>query len=87
MKRSRARVTIGGQCILLQNSLKIKLFDFFLKSILPYESHLSRHTSEPMRKNVKILETRPQSSKNYPKWIKNGKMHNVDKSTLVFGFQ
>ena len=32
MKRSRARVTIGGQCVLLQNSLKIKLFDFFFKS-------------------------------------------------------
>ena len=31
-KRSRARVTIGGQCVLLQNSLKIKLFDFFSKS-------------------------------------------------------
>ena len=31
-KRSRARVTIGGQCVLLQNSLKIKLFDFFLKA-------------------------------------------------------
>ena len=31
-KKSRARVTIGGQCVLLQNSLKIKLFDFFLKS-------------------------------------------------------
>jgi hypothetical protein len=41
-----------------------------------------------MRKNVKILETRLQSSKNAPKWIKkNGKMHDVDKNTLVFGFQ
>ena len=72
-KKSRARVTIGGQCVLLQNSLKIKLFDFFFKKPkLPYVSHLSRHTSEPIRKNVKILETRPQSSKNAPKRIKNG---------------
>ena len=29
MKRSKARVTIGGQCVLLQNSLKINFFDFF----------------------------------------------------------
>ena len=87
MKRSRARVTIGGQCVLLQNSLKIKLFDFFLKAKLPYESHLSRHTSEPMKKIVKIIETRSQSSKNAPKWIKICKIHNVYKSTLVVGFQ
>ena len=32
MKKRRARVTIGGQCVLLQNSLKIKLFDFFQKA-------------------------------------------------------
>ena len=86
-KRSRARATIGGQCVPLQNFLKIKYFDFFLKGKITYESHLSRHTSEPMRKNVKIFETRLQSSKNAPKWIKNGKMHDVDKNTLVFGFQ
>ena len=68
------------------NRRTIKQFDFFLKPKLQYESHLSRHTSEPMKK--KILETRPQSSKNAPKWIlKNGKMHDVDKSTLVFNFQ
>ena len=29
MKRSRARVTIGGQYVVLQNYLKIKRFDFF----------------------------------------------------------
>ena len=28
-KRSRARVTIGGQCVLLQNSLKIKMNHIF----------------------------------------------------------
>ncbi len=59
-----------------------------LKSKLPYESNLSRHTSQPIRKNVKILETMPQSSKKAPKVIlKNGKMHDVDKSILVFGSQ
>ena len=29
MKRSRARVPIGGQYVLLQISLRIKIFDFF----------------------------------------------------------
>ena len=88
MKRSRARVTIGGQCVLLQNSLKIKMFFFlFLKPKSPYESHLSRHTSEPMKFFKKIIENRPQSSKNAPKWIKNCKIHDADKSTLVFAFQ
>ena len=53
-KRSRARVTIGGQYVLLQNSLKNKLFDF-LKPKLPYKSHLSRHTSEPLKKNGKKI--------------------------------
>ena len=31
-KRSRARVPIAGQCVFLQNSLRIKMFDFFLNS-------------------------------------------------------
>ena len=44
--------------------------DFFLKPKLPYESHLSRHTSKPKNKIVKIIETSPQSSKTAPKWIK-----------------
>ena len=30
MKRSRARVPLGGQCVLLQISLRIKILDFFL---------------------------------------------------------
>ena len=52
MKRSRAMVTKGGQCVLLQNSLRMKMyFLFFLKyPRLPYESHLSRHTSDPLKK-------------------------------------
>ena len=33
------------------------------------------------------LLTRPQSSKNTQTWIKICKIHDVDKSTLVFGFQ
>ena len=49
-KRSRARVTIGGQSVVLQNSPKIKMFDIFVKLKLPHESHLSRHTSEPLKK-------------------------------------
>ena len=31
-KQSRARVPIEGQCVLLKNSLKIKMFDFLLDS-------------------------------------------------------
>ena len=63
MKRSRARVTIGGQCVLLKDSCKIKMFDFFKSQNYPYVSHLFRHTSEPMKKIVKIIKTRPQNSK------------------------
>ena len=54
---------------------------------MPYESHVSRHTSEPLKKVVKILETRPQSSKSAETLTKNCKIHNVDKSILLFGFQ
>ena len=46
-KWSRARVAIGGQCVFLQISLRIKIFDFFLKSKLLYESHLTSHTLNP----------------------------------------
>ena len=52
-----------------------------------YESYLSRHTSESLKNIVKILETRPQSSKNAQKWTKICKIHDVDKITLLFGFQ
>ena len=71
-KRSRARVTLGGQCLLLQISLQIKMFKILKKKPkYPYESHLARHTAEPLKKIVKILETRPQSSKKCPKINKN----------------
>ena len=40
-----------------------------------------------MKRIVKIMETRPQSSNNALKWIKICKIHDVEKSTLVFGFQ
>ena len=36
---------------------------------------------------VQILETRPQSSKNAPKLTNICKIQDVDKNTLVFGFQ
>ena len=87
MKRSRARVTIKGQCVLSQISLQIKMFDFLLNSQKsPYESYLSRHTSESLKNIVKLLESRPQSSKNAHKWTKNGKSHDVDKITVLFSF-
>ena len=54
---------------------------------LPYESYFSSHTSTPMKKIVKKIETRPQSSKNAPKSIKISKIHAVGKITMVFGFQ
>ena len=88
MKRSRARVTIEGQRVLLQISLQIKMFDFLLISQKsPYESYLSRHTSESLKNIVRILESRPQSSKNAQKWTKICKLHDGDKITLLFGFQ
>ena len=47
----------------------------------------ARPTSKPMKKMQKIIEDRPQSSKNAPKWIKICKIHDINKSTLVFGIQ
>ena len=44
-------------------------------------------TSEFLKNIVKILENRPQSSKKAQKWVKILKNHDVDKSTLLFGFQ
>ena len=38
-KRSRARVTIEGQCVLLQISLQIRMFDFLLNS----QNHRMNH--------------------------------------------
>ena len=61
------------------------MFDKKKEKKILYESYLSIHTSELMTEIVKLIETRPQSSKNAPKWTKNCKIH--DKSTLVFGFQ
>ena len=60
--------------------------DFFKKPTLLYESHLSRHTSQPLKKIVYILETGLQSSKNAQKWTKIWKIHDIDKNTLAFGF-
>ena len=89
-KGSRARFTIGGQCVLLQNSLKIKLFDiFFLQKSQNYciNRIFPDIILNPSKKMLKIIETRPLSSKNAPKCIKkNVKIHDVDKSPLVFGF-
>ena len=70
MKKSRAGVSIEGQYVLLQNSHRINVR--FL-SKLPYESLLSRYTSEPMIFlffYFFLLETRLQSSKNAQKLIK-----------------
>ena len=85
-KRSRARVPIELQCVLLHISLRIKIFECFKQPKLPYESHLSRHTSKTLKKIVKILETRPESSKHSQKWMQI-QIHDVDKSRLVFGLQ
>ena len=63
----------------------VRIFVKYPKS--PYESHLSRHTSESLNNIVEILETRPQNSKNGQKWIIICKIHDVDKNTLRFGFQ
>ena len=61
-------------CSFTNFSLK-KMFDFLLNS----QNH---------RINiVKILETRPQSSKTNQKWRKFCEIHDVDKSTLLLSFQ
>ena len=70
-KRSRARVTIGGHCVLLQNSLKIFFFKFVLQSQTYQMNHIFPEILlTPEKKIVKNKETRPQSSKNALKWIK-----------------
>ena len=70
-KRSRVGVSIGGQCVLLQIYRRIEIFFFVFKySKLPYESYLTSHTSKPLKKIVKIIETTEQGSKNAQKWIK-----------------
>ena len=80
-------VKIEGHCVLLQISLRIKMFDFFDKAkITVWITSFKAYFCIP-EKNVKRLETRPQSSKNAQKWIQNCKIHDVDKSTLWFGFQ
>ena len=76
-KRSRARVTIEGQRVLLQISLQIKMLNFLLNS----QNHIMNHIFPG-----KIWETRPQSSKNAQKLTKISKIHDVDKITLLFGF-
>ena len=40
MKRSRARITIERQRVLLQISLQIKMFDFLLNSKNPRMNHI-----------------------------------------------
>ena len=50
--------------------LKYYIYIFFKLLKLPYESHLSRRS-----KIVKILENRPQSSKNSPKLMVKTKIH------------
>ena len=85
MKRSRVRVTIEGQRVLLQISLQTKMFDFLLSS----QNHRMNHIFPGilLKNIVKMRETRPQSSKNAQKWTEICKIHDVDKITLLFGFQ
>ena len=65
-KRSRARVTLGGQCLLLQ--IRIKMPKILKKKTkYSYESHLDRNITKPLKKIVKFFEIRPQSSKNAQK--------------------
>ena len=75
------------------NFLRIKLLDFFLNSQNYRMNHIFPDILLNPKKNVKILETRPQSSKNTQKIkeklkiYKISKIHDVHKSTLVFWFQ
>ena len=58
---------------------------FWKKTKLPYESHLSRHTFEPL--SFFLMETRLKSNKNAPNEIFFCKIQDVEQSTLLFGFQ
>ena len=63
MKRSRDMVPIEGQHVLLQNSLSIKMFSFFLNS----QNYRMNHIFLEIFLNIfkkKTLERRPQSRKN-----------------------
>ena len=84
---SGARVTIGGQYVLLQNSLRIKVFIFFLQiaKITVWITSLKTYFWTP-EYIVKVLETKMQSSKNAQKWTKMCKIYDVDRSTLVLVF-
>ena len=54
MKRSRARVTLGGQCLLLQ--IRIKMLKILRKKTkYPDESHLARRIDEPLKKNCENI--------------------------------
>ena len=87
-KRIRARVTVGGQCVLLQNSHKIKRFEFFCEAkiivrITSFQTYFQ--TPEIFFKNIRNQAPKQQKFPNMDK--KNCKIHHVDKSTLIFGFQ
>ena len=77
-----------GQCVLLKKILRIKkkIYFIFLNSQHYSMNHiLPVIFLKPLEKIGKILETRPQSSKNAHKWIKIRKIHDVDKHWfLVF---
>ena len=64
----------------------IKLFDLFNKPKLPYESHLARHTSDPLtfKKNKRNYVTKQQECQKVDNSLN---IHEIDKITLVFGFQ
>ena len=73
-------------CSFTNISLK-KMLDFFAKVQNYRMNHIFQDILLKPRFFFLIIETRFQNSKNAPKWTKNGKIHDVDKSTLVFGFQ
>ena len=78
--------SILGTQMFLQISL-LKKQIILKQPKLSYESHLTSHTSETVKKLVRILETGTQSSKNAQNWLKILKIHDVDKSTLVFSLK
>ena len=85
IKRSRARVTLGGQYVLLQNSPKKR--KYFKEKRQNYRmNHIFPDIFLSSLKIQKITENRLQSTKNAPKLIKICKIYDVDKSTLVLVF-
>ena len=82
-KRRRARVPIGWQCVLLQISLRIKMFDFFFKiaKITPKRFN-SPLTQNPFRILERILSNKLCLDATFSDWPQVSSLFITKKSCL-----